>query len=73
MGDIVIERQNGVFYVSGSHIERIFASVNLSDYESRMYFERALRKAGLFDQLEAQGIQEHDTVNVCGFEFEYLY
>ena len=73
LGDIVIERQNGVFYVSGSHIERIFASVNLSDYESRMYFERALRKAGLFDQLEAQGIQEHDTVNVCGFEFEYLY
>lgn len=73
LGDIVIEQQDGVFYVSGSHIERIFASVNLSDYESRMYFERTLRKAGLFDLLEAQGIQEHDTVNVCGFEFEYVY
>ncbi len=73
LDDIVVERQDGVFYVSGRHIERIFASVNLSDYESRMYFERALRKAGLFDRLEAQGIQEHDVVNVCGFEFEYLY
>lgn len=73
LGEIVIEKENGVFYVSGSHIERIFASVNLSDYESRMYFERTLRKAGLFDLLEAQGIQEHDAVNVCGFEFEYLY
>ena len=30
-------------------------------------------KAGVFDLLEKEGIQEHDTVDVCGFEFEYVY
>lgn len=71
--DIIIRRENDTFYVTGRHIERIFASVNLSDYESRMYFERALRKAGLFEKLEEKGVKEHDTVNVCGFEFEYIH
>lgn len=70
--DIIITVEDGVYYVTGQHIERIFGSVNLTDYESRMYFERTLRKSGLFAMLEERGIQEHDTVNVCGLEFEYV-
>lgn len=69
--DITVE--DGVYFVTGPQIERIFNSVNFGDYESRMYFERALRKSGVFDQLEALGIQEGDTVDVCGYEFEYVY
>ena len=65
--------KDGIYYVTGRQVERIFNSVNFDDYESRMYFERTLRKAGVFDLLEKEGIQEHDTVDVCGFEFEYVY
>lgn len=72
-GTIEIHVEDGVYYVTGSHVERIMSSVNFDDYESRMYFERALRKAGVFEMLEARGIQEHDTVDVNGFEFEYVY
>ena len=48
-------------------------AVNFDEYESRMYFERTLRKAGVFDMLEARGIQEKDTVDVLGIQFEYVY
>ena len=41
--------KDGIYYVTGRQVERIFNSVNFDDYESRMYFERTLRKAGVFD------------------------
>ncbi len=48
-------------------------SVNFDEYESRMYFERTLRKAGVFDMLEQRGIREGDTVDVLGLRFDYIY
>ena len=54
-------------------MEKVVSSVNFDEYESRMYFERTLRKAGVFDMLEARGIQEKDTVDVLGIQFEYVY
>ncbi len=72
--DIQIHRgDDAVFYVAGAWVEKVVGSVNFDDYESRMYFERTLRKAGVFDMLEAQGIQEKDTVDVLGIQFEYIY
>ena len=72
--DIQITRgDDAVFYVTGAWVEKIVGSVNFDEYESRMYFERALRKAGVFDMLEARGIKEKDTVDVLGIQFEYVY
>ena len=72
--DIQITRgDDAIFYVSGAWVEKIVGSVNFAEYESRMYFERTLRKAGVFDMLEARGIQEKDTVDVLGIQFEYVY
>jgi len=72
--DIQITRgDDAVFYVSGAWVEKIVGSVNFAEYESRMYFERTLRKAGVFDMLEARGIKEKDTVDVLGIQFEYVY
>ncbi len=71
--DINISVEDGVYMVTGAWVDKIVASVNFGDYESRMYFERVLRKAGVYDMLEAAGIEEKDTVNVGGIEFEYVY
>ena len=72
--DIQITRgDDAIFYVSGAWVERVVGSVNFDEYESRMYFERTLRKAGVFDMLEARGIKEKDTVDVLGIQFEYVY
>ena len=47
-------------------------NINFEDYESRNYFDQQLRKVGLFARLEEMGIQEGDTVNILGFEFDYV-
>ncbi|MDP4110314.1 MAG: GTPase ObgE, partial [Bacillota bacterium] len=67
-----ISVSEGVYTVEGPFIERVLGSVNFDDLESRMYFERVLRNAGLFGKLEEMGIQEGDTVSIAGFQFDYV-
>ena len=71
--DINIEVVDGVYEVTGAWIDNLVGSIFLGEYESRMYFERVLRKAGVFDRLEEMGIQEHDIVRVADVEFEYIF
>jgi len=52
-------------------MERLIADVNFDDYESRTYFDRQLRKSGLFQRLEEMGIQKGDTVSIYDIEFDY--
>ena len=68
---VEIEQYDDCWIVEGPWIEKLVASVNFSDYESRMYFDRVLREAGLFDRMEAMGIKDGDTVSIYNLEFEY--
>jgi len=63
--------EDGVYSIEGAWMERLLESVNLYDYESRMYFERKLRDSGVYERLEEMGIQEGDTVRIYDLEFEY--
>ncbi|MGN1037148.1 MAG: Obg family GTPase CgtA, partial [Ruminococcus sp.] len=47
-------------------------TVNMEDYSSLQYFQRVLRNSGIIDRLEEMGINEGDTVNIFGFEFDYV-
>ena len=70
---IEITRLDGdVYLVEASWIRRAMGSVNFDDHESRLYFENLLRKHGVFDQLEARGVQEGDTIIIYDLEFEYV-
>ena len=69
--EITIEPQDGLWLVSGPWLERLIADINFDDYESRMYFDRQLRKCGLFDRLEEMGIEKGDTVSIYDIEFDY--
>ena len=64
-------RDDGAWVIEGAWIERLMGDINFADYESRMYFDRALRQSGLYERLEGMGIQDGDTVSLYGFEFEY--
>ena len=66
-----IQHEDGVWIVEGPWLQRIMANVNFADYESRMWFDRTLREAGVFQRLEEMGIQDGETVSLDGFEFEY--
>ena len=57
--------------MDGPWLRQLMANVNFGDYESRNWFERRLRDAGVYRQLEDIGIQDGDTVCLYNLEFEY--
>ena len=69
--DVVIRHDGDMWIVEGDWLARLVASVNFSDYESRTYFDRCLRTAGIFERMEALGVKDGDTVSLYDIEFEY--
>ena len=67
----MIRHDGDMWIVEGDWLARLVASVNFSDYESRMYFDRCLRTAGIFERMEALGVKDGDTVSLYDIEFEY--
>ena len=62
---------DGTWLIEGPWLQRLMGNVNFSDYESRMWFDKQLRDAGLFQQLESMGIEDGDIVSLYDWEFEY--
>ena len=62
---------DGTWLIEGPWLQRLMGSVNFADYESRMWFDKQLREAGLFQRLEEMGIQDGDIVSLYDWEFEY--
>ena len=60
-----------VYNVVGEQAEYIVNSTNFDDVESLNYFQRVLRKKGIIDLLEAEGIKDGDIVRMADVEFEY--
>ena len=67
-----IEVEDGIYYVDAVWLEPILRTVNMEDYSSLQYFQRVLRSSGIIDKLEEMGIEEGDTVNIYGFEFDFV-
>ncbi len=70
--EVTIEVHDGVYCLEGKWLELLVASTNFTDYESRMYFERNLRRCGIFDRLEEMGINDGDTISIYDLEFDYV-
>jgi len=68
-----IEVENGIYFVDAPFLEPIMRTVNMEDYSSLQYFQRVLRNSGIIDKLEEMGINEGDTVDIFGFEFDFIY
>ena len=69
--ELTIRREGDLWLVEGAWLERLVCDINFEEYESRTYFDRQLRKSGLYERLEQLGIQDGDTVSIYDFEFEY--
>ncbi|VEU80752.1 GTPase ObgE [Haploplasma axanthum] len=70
--DVDIYRENGMFYVIGSQVELFFNRTNFGEEESIKRFARQLRTLGVEDKLRQLGAKTGDTINVYGYEFDYL-
>lgn len=67
-----IRVEDGKYVIEGTWFKRLVDSTNFTNYESLQYFQRAIKKKGVIDELEKMGINEGDTVNVYGLEFDYV-
>ncbi len=67
-----IRRENDIFYIDAPWLARILYGANLDDYESLQYFQRALRSSGIIDRLEEMGVREKDTIDIDGYQFDYV-
>lgn len=70
-GELTIEHFDDMWLVEGPWLQHLVATVNFSDYESRMYFDRVLREAGVFKRMEEMGVRDGDTVSMYDLMFEY--
>lgn len=66
-----IAREDGVLVVDGPSVDRIMRRVNLDDNESMYYFQKCLDSLGVNQKLKEAGVQEGDTVIICGWELEW--
>jgi len=67
-----IHREDDLFIVEGDWLRRVMNSVNFSDRESLMYFQRVLKNSGVIKALEEAGVSDGDTVSIYDFEFDYV-
>ena len=68
-----INVRDDVYYVEDCDwLMDIMNTIDPDDYESLQYFERVLRQTGFIEALEKAGINEGDTVDVLGIEFDFV-
>ena len=68
-----IEVKNGTYYIDAPWMENVLRGVNFEDYESLQYLHRVLCDSGINAELEKMGICDGDSVDLQGFEFEFVH
>lgn len=59
------------FSVEGPKIEKMLGYTNLDSEKGFEFFQKFLKRQGILDELEKQGVEEKDTINLYGLSFEY--
>ena len=68
---VKIRRENGVYHVEGTWLEKTIGSINFADEDGMRYFDSVLLKTGVIDALRGAGVQEGDTVDIYGLQFDF--
>jgi GTP-binding protein len=69
--DFTITKDDDAFVVSGPKIETLTQMTIFTEDDALRRYQNILKKMGLEDELEKQGIKVGDTVKIGGFEFIY--
>ncbi|AGB41881.1 Obg family GTPase CgtA [Halobacteroides halobius DSM 5150] len=69
--DFNITKENGIFKVTGNRIEREVAMADLTTDEGLQQLLKKFKKLGVEEALQKEGIQEGETVDLAGLQFEY--
>src|SRR5699024_6355591 len=68
---IRVYKEDGQFIVDGSYVQRLLDSTNFNDADGIRYFQENIKKNGIVERLKELGIQEGQSVYMCGYEFEF--
>ena len=68
----VVEKQGGVYFVSGREMDKLIGAVNFGNEESLNWFHRSLRRLGVIDALRERGAKEGDSVVIGDMEFDFV-
>lgn len=69
---VIVRRENEDYIVEGDFVERLLNSTYFDDMDSVRYFQSMIRKKGIVEELKKLGIQESESVFICGNEFEFF-
>jgi GTP-binding protein len=69
--ELTIDHEDDMWILDGPWLQKLVASVNFSDNESLMWFDRILRESGVYKRMEAQGCKDGDMVSIYDITFEY--
>src|SRR5699024_9313151 len=70
---IIVKKEDGQYIVEGSYMEDLINSIYFDDVDSLRYFQETLRRQGVVEELEQLGINEGESVFICGYEFEFFH
>ena len=69
-----ISRLDGQYWsVEGEWLLRIMRGINFGEYEQLQYFQKILQNTGVIKELVKAGVEEGHTVDIYGFEFDFVY
>jgi len=68
----VTQKQEGVWVVQGTKVEKEVLKTNLSSPEALSWLQRRLERLGVFRALREAGAQPGDTVLIAGVELDYV-
>lgn len=69
---LTVRLENGVYFAEGKWLYDLMGRINFDDYESLTYFQKMLIKGGVIAKLEEAGCTDGDTVDIYGFEFDFV-
>ncbi|MCI6609409.1 MAG: GTPase ObgE [Ezakiella sp.] len=62
---------NGIYYITGDKVEFFFRSTDFSEPDSVRRFDNFLESEGINARLEKLGVEDGDTVDILGYQFEH--
>ncbi len=69
---VQVTEENGVYFAKAPWLEKALSTIDLTDSESLQYMQRLLIQSGVIDALREAGVQEGDTVDLYGVEFDFV-
>lgn len=63
--------EENLYLVYGPRVERMLGYTNLESEKGFNFFQKFLKENDIIKQLEELGIEEGDTVDLCGLQFDY--